>query len=124
MKPANANIIRIFFCHSLYRKHSDPSCRCSLVNVDVLTCKIASCEKRIYSDQLAQKHNMKALPHTLVDELTAPAKLRFIIRKMRYSCAARSEYFPVMLNELPAKTQMGSLPMPTSNFDRFCCFFP
>ena len=44
-----------------------------------------------------------------MDELTAPAKLRVIIRKMRYSCAARSEYFPVMLNELPAKTQIGSL---------------
>ena len=28
---------------------------------DVLTCKIASCEKQISSDQLAQTHNMKAL---------------------------------------------------------------
>ena len=28
---------------------------------DVLTCKIASCEKRIYLDQLAQTHNIRAL---------------------------------------------------------------
>ena len=57
-----------------------------------------------------RKRTYESIPRSL-DELTAPAKLRFIIRRMRYSRAAPSEYFPVMLNEIPAKTQICSLCM-------------
>ena len=52
-------------CHLSYRKHARSLVRFAVVYEwmsDVLTCKIASCEKRIYSDQLAQKHYMKTFP--------------------------------------------------------------
>ena len=112
VKPAHTNIISSFlpFIIPQARAQSDPICRCSWVNVwclDLQNCQLR--ETNIFRSACANAQH-ESIPRSL-DELTAPAKLRFIIRRMRYSRAAPSEYFPVMLNEIPAKTQICSLCM-------------
>ena len=91
--------------------------------------KLPAARKEYIQISLRKRTTWKHSPLTSVDELTAPAKLRFIIRRMRYSCAAPSEYFPVDhakwdTSEDADLQPVHAIRIATSNFDRFCCFFP